>query len=85
MMNTNHVESLPECSNRRYTAVTVDSDHFNQESGFLLRQTLFQRDIDRLVAVKVDEELGSDELVEKIARVTEDVRNLLRHCKDPEA
>jgi hypothetical protein len=85
MMNSNSDESLPECSKRRYTAITVDSDHFSKQSGFLLRQTILQRNIDRLVAVKVDEEIGSEKLIEKMARVTKDVRNLIRHCEDPEA
>jgi hypothetical protein len=70
-----------ECTLQRYMAVTADPGNF-VKAGFRLRQQILGREIERLVAVIISEDLNSYEVAEKISKVVNSVRSLISNSGD---
>jgi hypothetical protein len=79
-MITSRSKNLDEFTSRRYTVVTAKPRNFTEE-GFQLRQQILHRDIERLVAIVIDEkeDVSSYEVSEKVKKVIGDVRALVEN------
>jgi hypothetical protein len=76
-------DGLDEFTSRRYTALTAEPKIFDKK-GLFLRQQSLRRDIERLVAIPIyeNEDISSYEVAEKVKKVTDDVRALVKHVGD---
>jgi hypothetical protein len=64
---------------RRYMAVTTEPGNF-AGAGFRLRQQIYGRETERLIAVPISHDLESDNVVERVSNVVDSVRALISNC-----